>query len=173
MSLGDCTANSLQEICNLFAKFFQNVYSSQNSGQSVTINCPSDILDLGIVNLTYADVFTALHSINTNKGPGPDSIHPLVLKECADYFNYSLYSGIFPTRWKISHITPIFKSGSRTNIENYRGIAILPTIAKLFESIVCTILSNHISNDIPPAQHGFMKGRSTITNLLEFTQTEP
>ena len=45
----------------------------------------------------------------------------------------------------------------------------MPTIAKLFESIVCTILSNHISNVIPPAQHGFMNGRNTITNLLEFT----
>ena len=54
-------------------------------------------------------------------------------------------------------------------VENYRGIAILSTLGKLFESIVCSIITKRVSVVLPASQHGFVKGRSTSTNLLEFT----
>ena len=54
-------------------------------------------------------------------------------------------------------------------VENYRGIAILPTLGKRFESIVCSIISKRVSVILPAFQHGFVKRRSTSTNLLEFT----
>ena len=84
-------------------------------------------------------------------------------------FNKYLKIGIFPKRWRISYISPIFKSGSRRFVDNYRGVAILPTIAKLFELLVSKILTSHFTHFISPSQHGFMKGRSTVTNLLEFS----
>lgn len=65
-------------------------------------------------------------------------------------------------------MTPIFKSGSRSNIENYRCIAILPTIGKFFESLVCELLTPHLKHVITELQHGFFTGRSTTTNLIEF-----
>ena len=94
-----------------------------------------------------------LLSIYTNKGSGPDYIHPFILKNCASslarlfysLFSFSLHSGKFPARWKSSYISPIFISGSRTMVENYRGIAILPTLGKLFESIVCFIITKRVS----------------------------
>ena len=82
-------------------------------------------------------------------------------------FNMSL-SSRFPTRWKLSYITPVFKAGVKPNIENYRGIAILPTIGKLFECIVSGILFDRLKGIISVNQHGFMKKRSTTTNLVEF-----
>jgi hypothetical protein len=51
-------------------------------------------------------------------------------------FNKSLSLGIFRRLWKPSYSTPIFKKGVKTSIENYRGIAILSTIPKLFEKII-------------------------------------
>ena len=82
--------------------------------------------------------------------------------------NDSLKSGIFPSRWKPSFIIPIFKSGWRKKIENYRGVAILSSFGKLFESLVTQFLTSELLNHISPHQHGFLKGWSTSTNLLEF-----
>ena len=100
----------------------------------------------------------------------------MFLKRCAQtlviplqiLYNASLKSGTFPSKWKPSYIIPIFKSGSRNSIENYRGISILSAFGKLFESLVTNFLTAQFSNYISPKQHGFMKSRSTSTNLLEF-----
>lgn len=54
---------------------------------------------------------------------------------------------MFSDRWKTSKITPVFKSGSRTDIENYRGMAILTNIGK-FDSLVCDLLTNQLNNII-------------------------
>jgi hypothetical protein len=58
-------------------------------------------------------------------------------------------------------VTPIFKKGRRNNVEDYRGVAILSAIPKRFDD-VCT------KNLIFVNQHGFMKNRSTVTNLFEY-----
>lgn len=54
-------------------------------------------------------------------------------------------------------------------MDNYRGVAILPTVGKLFESIVCSILKIEFKAIITAFQHGFFTGRSTSTNLVSFT----
>jgi hypothetical protein len=112
-----------------------------------------------------------------NKGAGDDGIPPSFVKSCADslkspllyIFNLSLSSGIFPTKWKKSFLIPIFKAGKRTDIGNYRGVAILSCFAKLFEVPVYSHLFFAVKSIISPSQHGFVSGRSTVTNLIEFT----
>lgn len=51
-------------------------------------------------------------------------------------FNKSLQEGIFPDIWKISKVTPIFKSGDPIAITNYRPISGLPLIGKVLEFLV-------------------------------------
>jgi len=57
-------------------------------------------------------------------------------------------------------VTPLHKKGSKLDAINYRRISKFSAIPKLFENVI-TIIS--------PCQHGFMKRRSTTTNLLELT----
>jgi hypothetical protein len=53
---------------------------------------------------------------------------PLILRNCASafalslclLFNKSLASCAFPDRWKLSFVTPVFKSGKRNDVSNYR-----------------------------------------------------
>lgn len=179
MYRGNVKARSPGEICDLFADNFESVYVNDDvyfSDFSRNFDHIDKRVDIGAMSLTIDDVMTHLRNIDTSKGDGPDNISPILLKNCADglaspllrIFNLSLSTGIFPTRWKTSYITPIFKSGSRGNIENYRGVAILPTIGKLFEAIVTAILTVKAGHIISKSQHGFMKGRSTSTNLVEF-----
>ncbi|CAF4930014.1 unnamed protein product [Pieris macdunnoughi] len=84
--------------------------------------------------------------------------------------NSSLNSGIFPTVWKSALVIPLFKSGDTSAVLNYRPISILPTFAKVFESILCPIISSHFKHFIAPEQHGFAKSRSTSTNLVSFVE---
>jgi hypothetical protein len=79
-----------------------------------------------------------------NKGSGPDGIPPIILKNCASafakplslLFNRSMTTSIFPDRWKVSYVTPIFKKARRNTVEDYRGVAILFAIPKRFELLV-------------------------------------
>lgn len=70
---------------------------------------------------------------------------------------------------KESYIIPLYKSGGRSNVLNYRGIAKLSVIPKLMEKLVTDYLSFQLNSTMSPFQHGFMKSRSTVTNLLEFS----
>jgi hypothetical protein len=65
-------------------------------------------------------------------------------------------------------VTPIFKKGRRNNVEDYRGVAILSAISKRFELLVYRTMYDNLKNSISVNQHGFMKHRSTVTNLLEY-----
>ena len=68
-------------------------------------------------------------------------------------------SGEFPLSWKLSHIIPVFKQkDSVTDPCFYRPIAVLPTLAVVFEQVVYSQIYRHISPHIPTSQFGFMKG---------------
>ena len=66
-----------------------------------------------------------------------DDISNIILKEIGDMiltslkfiFNQSLEKGIFPSDMKIADISPLFKNGSRSLVNNYRPMSLLPTIS--------------------------------------------
>jgi hypothetical protein len=126
--------------------------------------------------LSLDEVAEGLDHLDLSKGPGPDGLPTIFLKKCSSslalpltmIFNRSLESGVFPFDWKTSHICPIFKSGNKTEVSNYRGVAILSAIPKLFELLVETRLQFYLKNLFVSQQHGFTKGRSTVTNLMSF-----
>ena len=51
-------------------------------------------------------------------------------------FNQSLITGKFPEGMKIAKVTPIFKSGDKENVTNYRPISVLPCFSKILERIM-------------------------------------
>lgn len=83
-------------------------------------------------------------------------------------YNKSLCTGCFPKTWKEARVVPIFKSGDKSAANNYRPVSILSIFGKVFEALVYPILSWHVKQSLMPEQHGFMKGRSTATNLACF-----
>ena len=97
-------------------------------------------------------MFNALKSLNINKSPGPDGIHPRLLKELADilstplttFFNRSLVEGKIPTAWKKAEVRPIFKKGSKTSPGNYRPVSLTSIVCKLYEGFIRDKLFNHL-----------------------------
>ena len=118
-------------------------------------------------------VLTSLKQLDINKTTGSDGIPVRLLKETADQIppslnmllNISLRLGIFPGDWKLANIVLIFKKGKRDFVENYRPIPLLPVISKVLERCVLAGLRHHISHLISREQHGFLAGRSCVTQL--------
>ena len=110
--------------------------------------------------------------------PGYDDISPKVLKytshlisvPLAHIINLSFNTGIFPSQLKTAKVIPIFKSGDRRDINNYRPISILPAFNKIFEKIISFRLTNYLeaNNLLTDCQHGFRANRSTESALLQF-----
>ena len=170
-------STDMQSTVDLFADYFCTVY---NSDQNTPVSCYSElapITDMGFIDISESEIISALRLLDNNASPDRDNICNLVLKNCSAFlglplktiFLESLNSGLFLDRWKFSTITPIFKSGHKHEIENYRGISKLMVIPKLFEAIVKTKIYEKVKNSISPYQHGCVAGRSTTTNLVLFT----
>lgn len=83
-------------------------------------------------------------------------------------YNLVLTSSEYPTAWSEAYITPIHKTGSPLKAENYRGIAIMSTTAKIFNSILNTRLVKYISenNTLHYSQIGFVKKCRTTDHIF-------
>ena len=49
----------------------------------------------------------------------------------------SISTGLFPTEWKLTRVTPIFKKGKRDDPNNLRPIPLIPTVAEFLEIRNC------------------------------------
>ena len=88
----------------------------------------------------------------------------------AKVFNLSLEEGIVPSEWKEANITPLFKKGSRNKPENYRPVSLTSVVCKLLETLIRDHMVEFLVKHklINTSQHGFLKARSCLTNLLCF-----
>ena len=94
---------------------------------------------------------TSLDEINRSiadpkngKASGIDELSAEVLKISAwaivpylqKFINQTFSQGVFPDCLKIAKVIPLFKSGSKTDVDNYRSISSLPVLSKVLEKIV-------------------------------------
>lgn len=174
MQLDDESADNPHDISCLFSRFFSSVFTPPSTNPPVyDFEATTSISSC---KFTCEEVEAELGSLDIDKSAGPDDISPRVLRHCSSvlaphitiYFNALVAAGIFPANLKIGYITPIFKTGSPSDIKNYRPIVIQSTLAKVFESLVLSRLVFNFKSVINVEQHGFVKGRSTTSNLLSF-----
>ena len=81
--------------------------------------------------------------------------------------NNCMRSGIFPNELKIYRVIPLYKSGDKGDITNYRAISLLPVLSKIFEKLIHSRLTKFFddNNVIYNKQFGFRKKHSTIHAL--------
>lgn len=82
----------------------------------------------------------------------------------------SIIHGAFPDVWKQAKICPVPKTGKLTDVKLFRPISVLCSFSKVLEMYIYEIVFNRFQSIVSPHQHGFMPKRSTITNLVNFTQ---
>ena len=117
----------------------------------------------------------ALKNLDPKKACGPDGIPGMLLKTTAReiapspcrLFNMSLSLGSVPASWKRANVTPVFKKDNPSLAMNDRPISLLCTVSKVLERFVYNHCCPHLTPLLYHLQHGFLKGRSTVTQLLE------
>ena len=125
--------------------------------------------------LTEEELMKAFSTLRSNKSPGFEEISSdvivfvfdAVIKPITHIFDLSLKKGIFPDKLKIARVTPIFKSGEKRFINNYRPISVLPCFSKILERIMYNRLYSFLvsNNILYEKQFGFQKEHSTDHTL--------
>lgn len=173
------------EVCNVLNNYFSSVFTQEN------ISCVANdfpVLEelfpgdrnhmLHDMCITEQIVLSKLKNLRVGKAPGIDSIVPLVLVKTAHVisaplcviYKESLRLGVVPSDWRKANVTAIFKQGAKDVAANYRPISLTSQVCKVMESIIRDKISEHLDRFklINASQHGFTRGKSCLSNLLEF-----
>ena len=135
---------------------------------------------LGPLVVTPELVAKKIKAMKDNKSPGVDGIPPKLLMETVEQisiplarvFNLSLKEGYVPFEWKEANIIPLFKKGSRNKSENYRPVRLTSVVCKLLERLIKDHMMEFLVKHklLNSSQHGFLKARSCLTNMLCFLE---
>ncbi|KAL4154293.1 hypothetical protein QTP88_002115 [Uroleucon formosanum] len=177
LTLNGASSSNEQDAADMFAIYFKSVYSCEVVNDDVS---DLKILSFDLPNNAYFTVDDVFHSLSTLSGAknvGPDGLPGVFLFQLRSIIAYPLFllfrrsldEGIFPTILKFSSVTPVHKSGVKSDISNYRPISIQSHLSKLFESLVLNSIKPSVNNILIEEQHGFRPGRSTTTCNLVFS----
>jgi hypothetical protein len=164
-----------EDKANAFGDYFASIFS--NEGNHEFNNLPyRGCNDNNNVVIDLKDIEKRMSNINIAKSAGCDGIHPRVLKELSSVlayplkliFEHSFRNKELPIDWLSADITVIFKKGKKTEAGNYRPVSLTCICCKLMESIIRDHIMDYFYNNklLSNKQFGFIKGRSTVTQLL-------
>ena len=127
--------------------------------------------------MTEKDVINIINSTSSHKAMGADKISarmlkiatPVIAPLVTKLLNYSINSAVFPRTRKTAKVTPQFKRGDPSDVNNYRPIPVLPVLSKIVERHVHNNLYAYLSENklLFSNQSGFRKYHCTETALLK------
>ena len=129
------------------------------------------------IEITEEEINDVIENLDPNKASGSDLISNKMLKKISKVvakplciiFNRSLHEGVFPDKWKLGNLVPLFKKGDKSIPANYRPVSLLSNLGKIQERIVFKHLYNHLhsNNLLYKYQSGFRPGHSTTFQLVD------
>ena len=166
--------NDKHRIAKGFCRFFSTVAETLKTKAFPLTNCcwtrpskPNTEPQCKFIfkSVSVDEVRLYLSKLQRNKATGPDDLPPGYLKDIAFeiapslafIINLSLKTGKIPNDLKIGKITPIYKSGPRSNFDNYRPISVLPIVSKIMEKCVHKQLMSYLEENklLSTNQYGF------------------
>ena len=124
-----------------------------------------------LLDTDFVEMESIILNLKSDSATGIDNIPTLVIKSAKGSLisplthmcNLCLTTGVFPNILKRALVHPIYKSGDRDIVGNYRPISVLTVISKILEKLLNSRLTNFLrhNNVFADNQFGFMKGRST------------
>ena len=139
--LNNNTANNDFDKASLFSSHFSSVFNKSNND---SLNQDHNVKEiLYNIHITPELVSNIVNNLKVNTNAGLDNIPAYFVERCwfalnkpvLALFNKTLASGYFPTLWKSSYISPIFKSGDKHEMRNYRPISLLSCILNILDAL--------------------------------------
>lgn len=172
-------------IANEFNRFFTTCAEDLMSTLNQLDATPQEVElqpqnSLVLIPPDAVEVSNIIRQMKTKSAAGHDGIGPKVLKTLSHKLVPLLVhliavifaTGIYPRTFKQAVVTPIFKSGSRKNVDNYRPISVLPLLNKIVEKALhrrlLVYVSDHL-NLIYDHQFGFRPKSGTENATIEMT----
>ena len=164
-----------QEKANRFNQFFASVFNPKTEEPNQPLPRKTDNI-LENIKIDNDTVLKAIKKLKTGKSPGPDGLHPKVLREVGKeispalciIFNNSMAEGSLPEDWLLANVSPIYKKGKKHVAGNYRPVSLTCIVCKLMEGLVREEIMTFLKTNkiLSPKQFGFLSGRSTTLQLL-------
>ena len=82
-------------------------------------------------------------------------------------FNWSLQTGIISSAWKFSNVTPVYKKGDRSDLENFHPISVVPVAAKPLKKFIANQLRSYMKS----CHHNYARPSGSIS-LLQVIQPD-
>ena len=171
---GSCTNTAIGR-AEVLAETFSNVFVEEPLGPLPELDQEDNNISDILINSDI--VKKELGRLNCFKSTGPDGIHPKLFKSLSDdprfvnaivmLFRKCTDLGTLPKVWKTANVTALFKSGSKKLPSNYRPVSLTCVLCKVYEQIIRSNIVEFLESKITKDQHGFMKNKSCLTNLLE------
>ena len=129
---------------NAFNQYFYAICKHDTLTILDNEDMPSTHGCISSIDISIEEVFDTLTNLDPSKASDLDNIGPGILKNSASIlskplhylFSLSLTSGKIPTEKKIHTIVPVFKSGDKTSIKNYRPVSLLNYVSKVLKQLV-------------------------------------
>ena len=171
VTLEDESRSCPQDQAKLFNQFFCDQFSDRSS-YDIPVDFSAD--STFDIDFDHRKIRKLLMNINPSRAHGPDGVHGRVLKNCAVglayplslLFSMSYNTGKLPDKWKQAHVVPIFKSGDKHDVSNYRPISLTSLIMKTFERVIKDEILQRVEHLLDPRQHGFLAKKSCSTNMI-------
>lgn len=161
-----------------FNTFFSSVFTTEDHSNIPQVT-DLDYQYMEPIDVTEDGIAGLINNLKLSSSSGPDNINSKILKNTvtlSSKFLYHIYrqslsSGQLPSDWKTAKVVPVHKSGNKNSPENYRPISLTSICCKMLEHIIASHVYRHLesNNFFFSNQHGFRKGFSCETQLLEFT----
>ena len=115
---------------------------------------------------TVAQIQNVIKRLINNKATGMNGIPYKILKDNS-LFNLYIKTNTFPDDFKVRKVAPVFKTCDKEDLNNYRPIFVLPTIARIFERLLYNQLCDHLTANklLRDEQYGFRSLHSTAMAL--------
>ena len=165
---------------NLLNTFFASVFTREDRVGQPSLSTRAITSHLSDILISPDAVAGKLLSLSPSSAPGPDDLHPRILREAsqslavplAHLFRRSLDTGRVPRDWTLARVVPILKKGDKLNPNNYRPISLTAIPCKVLEALIRDQLLCHLTEQglLSDDQHGFRPRRSCSTQLLHFLE---
>ena len=169
---------------NHFNAYFANIghtIASQinTSGPEEQLPVTNHTNSMYIHPVNKATIIKHINNLKNTNTTGEDKITVKTLKSChlsllkplKHIINTIFNTGIVPDCFKTTIIIPIFKNGDSTNMSNYRPIALISNVAKIFEKILKEQLESFLEKQkiLSKNQYGFRASLSTTDAMYQLT----
>lgn len=171
-----------KEIANTYNNYYANVGSklAEQIEERLPVQTKKKIVDsLFITPTTESEIKNCISQLKNNKAPGKDGIKSEIIKDLKDFiskplcyiFNKAISTGTFPKLFKEAIVAPLYKSGEKHLMENYRPISLISNFGKVFEKILKIRLLNFLKKHriMSDQQYGFQENKSTHDAIAKLT----